>query len=58
MELRIVKVKEGRQLQFISNKSTRFFNITMEQLDILYDLIGEELYNEAQGEKAVDDQSQ
>ena len=46
MEIQIVRADGIWELQFTENKSTNFIVLNREQMEDLYNMVGDELYNE------------
>lgn len=55
MELRIVRADGIWEIQITKNKTTNFILLNKTQMETLYDMVGDELYNEEQGERAIDE---
>lgn len=53
MEIQIVRADGIWEIQITKNKSTTFILLNKPQMVDLYNMIGDELYSEEQGEKAI-----
>ena len=55
MEIRIVRADGIWEIQITKNKTTNFILLNKTQMETLYDMVGDELYNEEQGERTIDE---
>lgn len=55
MEIRIVRADGIWEIQMTNNKSTNFILLDKTQMLDLYNMIGDELYSEEQGERTIDE---
>lgn len=53
MEIQIVRADGIWEIQFTENKSINFIVLNREQMEDLYNMVGDELYTETQGEKTI-----
>lgn len=56
MEIQIVRADGIWEIQITKNKSTNFIVLNRDQMEDLYNMIGYEIYTEAQGEKTIAEQ--
>ena len=57
MEIRIVRADGIWEIQITKNKTTNFILLNKTQMETLYDMVGDELYNEEQGERTINEKS-
>lgn len=55
MEIRIVRADGIWEIQITKNKSTSFILLNKLQMEDLYNMVGDELYSEEQGERTIDE---
>ena len=55
MEIRIVRAEGIWEIQITKNKTTNFILLNKMQMETLYDMVGDELYNEEQGERTINE---
>ncbi len=55
MEIRIVRADGIWEIQITKNKTTNFILLNKTQMETLYDMVGDELYNEEQGERTINE---
>ena len=55
MEIQIVRADGIWEIQITKNKTTNFILLNKTQMETLYDMVGDELYNEEQGERTIDE---
>lgn len=55
MEIRIVRADGIWEIQITKNKSTNFILLNKSQMVDLYNMVGDELYSEEQGERAINE---
>lgn len=55
MEIRIVRADGIWEIQITKNKSTNFILLDKSQMEDLYNMVGDELYSEEQGERTIDE---
>ena len=57
MEIRIVRADGIWEIQMTNNKSTNFILLNKSQMEDLYNMVGDELYSEEQGERTINEKS-
>lgn len=57
MEIQIVRADGIWEIQITKNKSTSFILLDKAQMLDLYNMIGDELYSEEQGERTINEKS-
>ena len=57
MEIRIVRADGIWEIQMTHHKSTNFILLDKTQMLDLYNMIGDELYSEEQGERTINEKS-
>ena len=55
MEIQIVRADGIWEIQFTANKSTNFIVLNREQMEDLYNMVGDEIYIEEQGERTINE---
>ena len=55
MEIRIVRADGIWEIQITKNKTTNFILLNKLQMETLYNMVGDELYNEEQGERTINE---
>lgn len=55
MEIRIVRADGIWEIQMTKNKATNFILLDKTQMLDLYNMIGDELYSEEQGERTINE---
>ena len=55
MEIRIVRADGIWEIQITKNKTTNFILLNKTQMETLYDMVGDEFYNEEQGERTINE---
>lgn len=55
MDIRIVRADGIWEIQITKNKTTNFILLNKAQMETLYDMVGDELYNEEQGERTINE---
>ena len=55
MDIRIVRADGIWEIQITKNKTTNFILLNKLQMETLYNMVGDELYNEEQGERTIDE---
>lgn len=57
MEIRIVRADGIWEIQMTNNKSTNFILLNKSQMEDLYNMVGDEIYSEEQGERTINEKS-
>ena len=57
MEIRIVRADGSWEIQITKNKSTSFIVLNKAQMLDLYNMVGDEIYSEEQGERTINEKS-
>lgn len=55
MDIRIVRADGIWEIQITKNKTTNFILLNKLQMETLYNMVGDELYNEEQGERTINE---
>ena len=55
MEIQIVRADGIWEIQITKNKTTNFILLNKLQMETLYNMVGDELYNEEQGERTINE---